>query len=176
MKHVSVEALQLILDRVGSVAADQRAGVDQRGQQLPQRSPDLMTDALYRRRAIAARQVLVKEVPDDLVVKILRANSAPASPAGEVDDAAHVRVHRAVRIAPLEEAAHVGRYEGRQIAVAQPRCGHRMNGLERIQEALLKWGCHRRRRLLLCEVQTSIAAPVALTRFALLEGSNDKFA
>jgi len=173
---VGVEAPELLLDRIGSAAADRNAGIDQSDQQLTKSGSNLMTAALHRRRAGAAGQVFVNEALDDLVGKVSNTNAAATRPVRKMRHAVHVHTHRPGRVVSIDQAAHVGRHEQREIAVAQPRRRHRMNGLERIHGDLLKWGCPRRRRLLLCAVQTSLAPPQALTRLVVSAVTDDKFA
>ena len=135
-----------------------------------------MTTALHRRWTAAARQVFVNEALDDFIGEVSDANVAAARPVREVRDAVHVHPHCAGRVVPVDKSTHVGRYERREIAIAQPCRRYRMNGLERIHGGLLKWGCHHRRCLLLCEVQTASEPPQALTRFAVRQAVDDEFA
>ncbi len=68
--HVIIEATQFLFDWIGTARVDRHAGLGERAQQLAQRRSGLMGTALYRRRAVAVRQMLVNEAQNDFVGQI----------------------------------------------------------------------------------------------------------
>ena len=125
-----------------------------------------------------AEKVLGKDSPADLALfaKVMQVNPMAARPVREVRHAVHVHAHCIGRVVSVDQTTDVGRYERCEIAVAKPRRRHRMKRLEGIHEYLLKWGCHRRRYQLLCEVQTSLATTQVLIRLVVREVRAGEFA
>jgi hypothetical protein len=120
--------------------------------------------------------VFVKEALDDLIREVSQVNAVAPRPVCEVRHAVQVLAHRVGRVMSIDQSTHIGRDKRREIALAQPRCRHRMNGLECIHGNLLKWGWPHRRRLFLCEVQTSLALQQVLVCLGVREVNDDKFA
>ena len=131
---------------------------------------------MHWRRAGAVGQMFVNEAPDNFISKVTQVNPMAARPVREVRHAVHVHAHCVGRVVSVDQTTDVGRYERCEIADAKPRRRHRMKGLEGIHDDLLKWGCHRRRYQLLCEVETSLATPQALIRLVVREVRADEFA
>ena len=119
--HVLVVAVQRLFDRVDPMAVVSAIpAVAENDAQMPQRRSNLVAAAMRRGRAGAAWQVLIDE-PADSVIEVVQGNAAADGPSREVREAAEVRPRRARRVAPLGQAAPIGRHERRQRTGAQPR-------------------------------------------------------
>jgi hypothetical protein len=174
--HVFIEAAQLVIPSVDAMVVRLvDTSVVQSSMQVLQRGPYLVTAALNRIWAGTERQMLFHETL--LVwVKTPKVKPAMSRPSREVRDGAEVYARCIRSVAPLDQAAPIGRHERRQNAVAQPLRRHRVNRIECIHDDLLRWGCHRRKRSVLCEVQNRVRSSYAATYVPAHDASLSRFA
>jgi hypothetical protein len=115
---VNIEAVQLILDGVGSVALNEDAGMLERDHEVSQRSTKLVARLVHRSRADTSRKVLVEKTLDMVICQISNRKPVLTRPVCEMGDTVQVLPYGLISVSLAYQFSTICRNEGSKVTVA----------------------------------------------------------
>ncbi len=107
---------------------------------MPERRAQIMASPAYRSGTVAARQVVVEELPDHVLVDVTDVQWALAHPARKVGNAAEVSSDGLECVAALGQVMRERINVRRQLALMKPIRRSTVKLPRRVHHGLLKWG------------------------------------